>query len=133
MCYSRTKTTTTNCSKFTHTPEHSNTRMNSLIFRGLFLTTRPHLGVTPSTAEDKLESKETKGEHFCDECAELLRLLNRLPKCLPQGVWRFEPTVSDAPMNNNLQARLLMGTGRKEGKTNKPQSPTESNMSRVQS
>lgn len=45
---------------------------------GLFLPTRSHLGVTPSTTEDKLESKEAKGEHFYDECAELLRLLSNL-------------------------------------------------------
>lgn len=48
---------------------------------GLFLPTRPHLGVTPSTTEDKPESKEAKGEHFYDECAELLRLLSRLKRC----------------------------------------------------
>lgn len=49
--------------------------------RGLFLPTRPDLGVTPSTTEDKPESKEAKGEHFYDECAELLRLLSRLKRC----------------------------------------------------
>lgn len=48
--------------------------------RGLFVTIRPHPDFTPSRNKDKLESKEAEGECFCDQCVELLRLLNGLNK-----------------------------------------------------